>query len=181
METLVILSSSSGYYRSLSSCDHLADSFFYTFMAAEFQCGCVFMSPLSLSLFACTHPSRPHTCLRFLHGSGSPIARAVLDTRDSQHQAMFRMLEETAPPTTWDVCVRSIMSNSLWPHGLQPARPLYSWDSPGKNTGAFFLLQGIGPMSPLSPVLAGRFLTTEPPEKQTLGIKKPYSESVMMS
>ena len=46
------------------------------------------------------------------------------------------------------VCVyvyaRSVMSNSLWPCGLQPARLLYPWDSPGKNpgVGCHFLLQG---------------------------------------
>ena len=28
----------------------------------------------------------------------------------------------------------SAVSSSLWPHGLQPARLLCSWDSPGKNT-----------------------------------------------
>ena len=34
------------------------------------------------------------------------------------------------------VCVScSIMFNSLRPHGLQPARLLYPWNSPGKNTG----------------------------------------------
>ena len=34
------------------------------------------------------------------------------------------------------VCAKSsIMSNSLIPYGLQPARPLCPWDSPGKNTG----------------------------------------------
>ena len=39
----------------------------------------------------------------------------------------------------------SVMSNSLLPHGLQPTRFLYPWDSPGKNTGegCCFLLQGI--------------------------------------
>ena len=52
------------------------------------------------------------------------------------------------------VCVRvcvcvpvlscSVMSNSLWPYGLLPARLLCSWDFPGKNTGVgcHFLLQG---------------------------------------
>ena len=35
------------------------------------------------------------------------------------------------------------MSNSVWPHGLQPTRLLRPWDSPGKNTGVGcnFLLQ----------------------------------------
>ena len=27
------------------------------------------------------------------------------------------------------------MSNSVWPYGLQPARLLFPWDFPGKNTG----------------------------------------------
>ena len=44
------------------------------------------------------------------------------------------------------VCVfsHSVMSNSLWPHGLQPTRFLYPWDFPGKNigVGCHFLLQG---------------------------------------
>ena len=29
----------------------------------------------------------------------------------------------------------SVMSNSLWPHGLQPVRLLCPWDSPGKDAG----------------------------------------------
>ena len=30
---------------------------------------------------------------------------------------------------------RSVMSDSQWPHGLQPTRLLRSWDFPGKSTG----------------------------------------------
>ena len=43
------------------------------------------------------------------------------------------------------VCVRSVVSNSLQPHGLQPTSILCPWNSPGKNTGVgcYFLLQGI--------------------------------------
>ena len=34
------------------------------------------------------------------------------------------------------VCVSHlVVSNSLWPHGLQPTRLLFPWDFPGKNTG----------------------------------------------
>ena len=29
----------------------------------------------------------------------------------------------------------SVVSDSLWPHGLSPARLLYPWNFPGKNTG----------------------------------------------
>ena len=44
------------------------------------------------------------------------------------------------------VCVtRSVMSDSLRPHGLYPARLLWPWNSPGKKTGVGWhsLLQGI--------------------------------------
>ena len=48
-------------------------------------------------------------------------------------------------PTEEPVLSCSVEFNSLWPHGLQPARLLCPWDSPGKNTavGCHFLLQGI--------------------------------------
>ena len=47
----------------------------------------------------------------------------------------------------------SVMSDSLWPHGLWPARLLYSLNSPSKNTGVgchsllqrIFLTQGLNP------------------------------------
>ena len=43
--------------------------------------------------------------------------------------------------------VCSVMSGSLRPFGLQPAKLLCLWDSPGKNTGVdryyYFLIQGI--------------------------------------
>ena len=42
------------------------------------------------------------------------------------------------------MCSCSVLSASLRPHGLQPARRLCPWDFPGKNTGAgrHFLPQG---------------------------------------
>ena len=50
---------------------------------------------------------------------------------------------------------RSVVSNSLWPHGLWPTRLHSPWDSPGKNTGAgcHFLLPGIFPIQGLNPGL----------------------------
>ena len=59
------------------------------------------------------------------------------------------------------------MSNSVWPYGLQPARLLCPWDSPGKNTGVGCPLgdlpnTGTKPVSLTSPALAGGFFTTEP-------------------
>ena len=34
------------------------------------------------------------------------------------------------------ISVTSVMSESLRPHGLQPTRLLWTWDSPGKKTGS---------------------------------------------
>ena len=46
----------------------------------------------------------------------------------------------------------SVVSDSLKPHGLQPARLLCPWDSPGKNNGVgcHVLLQGIFPTQGLN-------------------------------
>ena len=43
----------------------------------------------------------------------------------------------------------------LWPHGLQPARLLCPWDSPGKSTrvDCYFLFQGICPTRRQNPHL----------------------------
>ena len=51
--------------------------------------------------------------------------------------------------------VASLVSDSLQPHGLQPARLLCPWDSPGKNTGVgcHSLLQGIFPTQGSNPGL----------------------------
>ena len=47
-------------------------------------------------------------------------------------------------PVKWSVS-RSVVPDSLLPHGLQPTRLLCPWDFPGKNTGVgcHVLLQGI--------------------------------------
>ena len=49
----------------------------------------------------------------------------------------------------------SVVSNSLRPHGLKPARVLCPWDFPGKNTGVgcHALLQGVFPTQGLNPRL----------------------------
>ena len=63
---------------------------------------------------------------------------------------------------------RSVMSDSLRPHGLYPPRLLCSWDSPGKNTGmgCHALLQGIFPtLEPRSPALQVDSLPAELPGK----------------
>ena len=59
-------------------------------------------------------------------------------------------------PVVINLCVSpSVVSDSLRPHELQPARLLCPWDSPGNNTGVgcHFLLQGIFPTQGLNPGL----------------------------
>ena len=70
--------------------------------------------------------------------------------------------------------VASVLSDSVPSYGLQSARVLCPWDSPGKNTGAgcHFLLQGIFPTqgSKLHLLhllaLAGGLFTTSPTSEQ---------------
>ena len=54
------------------------------------------------------------------------------------------------PEVKWS---HSVMSDSLRPHRLKPARILCPWDFPGKNTGVgcYFLLQEIFPTQGLNP------------------------------
>ena len=48
--------------------------------------------------------------------------------------------------------ITSVVSDSLWPHGLQPTRLLCPWNSPSRNTGVgcHFLLQRIFPTQGLN-------------------------------
>ena len=63
-----------------------------------------------------------------------------------------------------------VVSDSFQPYGLQPARLLCPWDSPGKNTGVgcHALLQGIFQtqgLNPGLPQLQADSLLSEPPGK----------------
>ena len=63
-----------------------------------------------------------------------------------------RACPSSAPST---VLSHSVVSDSSQPHGLQPARLLCLWDSPGKDTrvGCHALLQRIFPAQELNPGL----------------------------
>ena len=59
------------------------------------------------------------------------------------------------PICLWEVIESvscSVVPDSLWPHGLQPTKLLYTWDFLGKDTGMayHFLLQGIFPTQGLN-------------------------------
>ena len=57
-------------------------------------------------------------------------------SRNLYHLGRF----ENSNSSMWS---HSVLSDSLWPHGWQPAKLLCPWDFPGKNTemGCQFLLQ----------------------------------------
>ena len=71
----------------------------------------------------------------------------MLPFSSSQLQHCLFLLQPSSPfeIITCAKQVASVMSNSVQPYGLQPARLLCPWDSPGKNTGVgcCALLQGI--------------------------------------
>ena len=69
------------------------------------------------------------------------------------------------------MCTCSVVCDSLQPHGLEPTILLCQWDFPWQKywSGLSFPSPGdlpdpgIKPTSPVSPALAFRFFTTEPP------------------
>ena len=86
--------------------------------------------------------------------------------------------------------MHSFMSDSLWPHGLYPARPLCLWDFPGKITGVgcHFLLQGSFPMQGSDPSLLCLlhwqphfFLPLSHTEKPCLIIRVSWKETTVSS
>ena len=92
-------------------------------------------------------------------------------------QAEMRLLDCMAC-----ACVsRSVVSNSLWPHELQPTEILCSWDSPGKNTGGgchsllqrIFPTQGLNSGLPQENLPQADSVPSEPPGKSRL-----YSSSI---
>ena len=93
---------------------------------------------------------------------------ALMEQRQSGWDFQYRQISRTGFRVLWSVCfwpcphwdlfqcnlggsepyacyVTSVISDSVWSYGLQPARLLHPWNFPGKNTeiGCHALLQGI--------------------------------------
>ena len=84
-------------------------------------------------------------------------------------------------PTMADKLAAQSCATPLRPHGLQPARFLCPWDSPGKNTGvgSHSLLQGIfltQGSNPGPPALQANSLPSEPPGKPWQGFELCHNE-----
>ena len=81
-------------------------------------------------------------CLGGETATGTPARGFGLQQVDLQLHLQSPQRDQQSG-NVWGVVSRSVMSSSLWSHGLQPTRLLCPWDSPGKNTGVgcHFLLQ----------------------------------------
>ena len=61
------------------------------------------------------------------------LLQGIFLAEGSNHVSCFAGRFFTAEPLgKWN---RSVVSDSLWPHGLQPTRFFHAWDFPGKSTG----------------------------------------------
>ena len=84
---------------------------------------------------------------RNIHPTTHDTKRSVFSLPPSSPISFNSLLEGAAVYVYVCVCALgcSIMSDSVWSHGLQPARLLCPRNSPGKNTGVgfHFLPQGI--------------------------------------
>ena len=126
---------------------------------------------------ACT-VLRPSSMLEEIKAQSSPWAGRmhVVSTKSRKTLEAFLHLRSTcaAPGQGLGTCAsqlqvilrpwrlllgRSVMSDSVPPRGLEPARLLCPWNPPGKNTGVggHFLLQGLFPTQRSNPrLLLGR-------------------------
>ena len=90
----------------------------------------VFMSSMATAAAAKSLQSCPTLC-NPIDGSppGSTIP-GILQARTLEWVAI-----SFSNAWKWKVKVKSVMSDSLQPHGLQPANLLHPWEFPGKSTG----------------------------------------------
>ena len=138
---------------------------------------------LSLLRFCCCLVTKSCLTVLWCYGLHTPVRMVIIKKstnnkfwrRYGEKEILLHCLWESKlvqPPcrTVWRflkklwlelpcVCARSVLSDSLRPHGLQPTRLLCPQDSPGKDTGMgsysllHFLLQGIFPTQGSNPSL----------------------------
>ena len=97
-----------------------------------------------------------HSCIHFVAYTWNPYTNFLFSNQQDRYKhlrykyGLFLILYKLF---LWIFIVHavysvaSVMSNSLWPDGLQPTKFLCPWASPGKTTevGCHALLQGIFP------------------------------------
>ena len=112
---------------------------------------------VTLSLLYQTHPN--HRAFELFHVNCLKYSSPRTQTHIISFS--FKLLLQSHPLNVVSHCVcvcvcvcevTSVVSNFVRPHGLQPARLLCPWDSPGKNTGVdcSALFQGIFPTQGLN-------------------------------
>ena len=82
------------------------------------------------------------------------------------HMHLTRLIFHINNKSTSELCVclcmDSVMSDSLWPHGLWPAKILCLWDFSSKNTGNGLPFTPPGDLLYPGICIAGGYLTNEP-------------------
>ena len=92
---------------------------------------CALLLPLLLLLLLLSRFSRVRLCNPI---DGSPQAPPSLGFSRQEHWSGLPLPSPMHESEKWKWS-RSVMSDSSWPHGLQPTRLLRPWDFPGKSTG----------------------------------------------
>ena len=103
--------------------------------------------PCLVSIFICNQDNKccprgyivvsvyKHILLPLSHFSRVwPFATPPLGFSRQEHWSGLPFPSPTHKSEKWKWS-RSVMSDSSWPHGLQPTRLLHPWDFPGKSTG----------------------------------------------
>ena len=101
--------------------------------------GCRWQGRLQVQLCACAAASAKslQSCLILcdpIDGSppGSPIPSLGFSRQEHWSGLPFPSPMHESEKWKWS---RSVVTDSSWPHGLQPTRLLRPWDFPGKSTG----------------------------------------------
>ena len=116
------------------------------------SCGSMVSKPVAGSLHlrdsACAEC--PSYCLRFTCDCAvweTTVPMLFIRNRSFSRCIFCALVPISIPQSHLLLFSRSVVSDTLRPHGLKHARLLCPWDSPGKNTGmgCHALLQGIFP------------------------------------
>ena len=87
------------------------------------------------SLWPCSNNTSPASSLAVRHIRFWTHQASTIVWASSSSQSLCVCVYTGEHTHTYKVCVLSVVSDSLRPHELEPARLLCPWDSPGKITG----------------------------------------------
>ena len=94
---------------------------------------CIFVGLIFVKWYAAAAAKSLQSCLTLCNPiDGSPPGSPVPGILQASTLEWVAISFSNAGKWNWSC---SVVSDSLWPHGLQPTRLLRLWDFPGKSTG----------------------------------------------